>query len=302
MRRQEHILRRIVLAASLPPSSHVRPHPLSCLAPEDPQPFAREFAPTRGGCDLVRLRFAERFGRLRQDRIPHRPTHQTGYYRPRDGFPEAEVNPDRSRRWTQVCSDAAPVPVSGLTRYRELHPAHEASLPVEPPESIRPRGAGAWRHVVRWHAAESCPMPKSSRPIRSCDARENSCESIRSRHSPLAQIPARTRPAGGYRSHQANSGESPAGAERGISESARSAAEARRPYAVMGKTRTPAKSHSSARTAGGSAATHPHLANQGRTRRHGHEIQPSPSSHPASAPRIPILSASRRRGLHQPDR
>ena len=202
----------------------------------------------------------------------------------------------------QYCSEADPTPESGSTKDREPHPAHEALLPVEPPESTRRRGAGAWRHVVRWHAVESCPMPRSSRPTRLRDGWENSCELIRSRHNPLVQIPARTGPAGGCQSRQANSGELSAGAEHGISESARSAVAARRPYAEMGKTRTPAKSHSPARTAGGAAAKHPHLANQGRNRRHGHEIQPSPSSRPARASRILTLSANQRRDLHQPVR
>ena len=173
---------------------------------------------------------------------------------------------------------------------------------MEPPESTRRRGAGAWRHVVRWHAAESCPMPKSSRPTLLRGGWENSCELIRSRYNPLVQIPVRTRPAGSCQSHQANSGELPAGAEHGISEPVRSAVAARRPYAEMDKTRTPAKNHSPVRTADEAAAKHPHLANQGRNRRHGHENQPSPSSRPASASRIPTLSANRRWGLHQPVR
>ena len=270
MHRPTDILRRTVLAAPPRPSARVRPHAGSCPAPEGPQPLAREFVPTRDGYGLVRLRCAERFGQLRQDRIPHRLMHQTRHSRPCGGFPGSEGHPDRLRRWAQYCSDADPTPESGSTKDREPHPAHEALLPVEPPESTRHRDAGAWRHVVRWRATEICPMPKSSHETRLCDAWENSCGSIRSKHSPLVQIPVRTKPAGGCQSCRANSGELLAGAERGISESVRSAAAARQPYAEMGKTRTPAKNHSPAQTADGSAAKHPHLVNQGRTRRHGH--------------------------------
>ena len=202
----------------------------------------------------------------------------------------------------QYCSGADPIPESGSTKDRELHPAHEALLPVEPPESTRRRGAGAWRHAVRWHAAESCPMPESSRQTLLSDAWENSCRLIRSRHNPLVQIPVRTRPTGSRQTHQANSAELPSGAEHENSVSARSAVAARPPYAEMDKTRIPAKSRSPVRTGDGAAAKHPHLANQGRIRRHGHENQPSPWSRPASASRIPTLSANWRRGLHQPVR
>ena len=58
----------------------------------------------------------------------------------------------------------------------------------------------------------------------------------------------------------------------------------------MDKKRTPAKNHLPVRTADGAISKHPHLANQGRTRHHRHENQPSSSS-----PLRDKLDAARRR-------